>query len=187
MGHSSGNIIRKAIGVVKPQFRLHFEHGIHGVGHWSRVWYHGRILAGALDVNPCILAWFAYLHDSQRENDGLDPHHGRRAANFAVELRRQGVINELSPREFESLCEAMRLHSDGHTVAEPAVLACWDSDRLDLARVGIRPDPQRLCTAPARRRVTIDEAVRMANRRPRRPSGLRVQIASGSGARSRGG
>ena len=45
--------------------------------------------------------------------------------------------------------------------------ACWDSDRLDLARVVIRPDPLRLCTEPARRRSTIDEAVRMATRRAR--------------------
>jgi uncharacterized protein len=83
-------------------------------------------------------------------------------------LRRDGTIHELSPREFECLCEAMRLHSDGHTVAEPALVACWDADRLDLARVGIRPDPMRLCTERARLRATIDRAVRMAAMAPRR-------------------
>jgi uncharacterized protein len=30
------------------------------------------------------------------------------------------------------------------------VLTCWDADRLDLGRVGIRPDPTYLCTAAAR-------------------------------------
>ncbi len=155
-------IIHKAIRVVRPQFRLHFEGGVHGLPHWSRVWVHGRMLAAALDVNPQVLAWFAFLHDSQRHDDYRDAQHGERAADFAVGLRRTGVIDELSDREFEHLCEAMRLHSHGHTVGEPAILACWDADRLDLARVGIEPCPSRLCTEPARRARTIEAAVRMS-------------------------
>ena len=115
-----------------------------------------------MDVNPAVLAWFAFLHDSQRHNDGWDPQHGSRAADFAVRLRRDGVIQELAEREFEHLCEAMRLHSDGHRVGETAILACWDADRMDLGRVGIQPDPARLCTAPARRPATIEMAVRMS-------------------------
>jgi len=155
-------IIHKALRVVRPQFRLELRHGIHGVAHWSRVWLHGRTLSAALDVNPAVLAWFAFLHDSRRFNDHHDPQHGERAADFAVQLRRERVIHELNPTEFEHLCEAMRLHSDGHTVAEPAIQACWDADRLDLGRVGIDPEPSRLCTEPARRAGTIDVAVRMS-------------------------
>ena len=155
-------IIHKALRVVRPQFRLDFADGIHGVPHWSRVWFHGRALATAVDVNPQVLAWFAFLHDSQRHNDGHDPQHGARAADFAIQLRHDGVISELAGHEFEHLCEAMRLHSDGHTTGEPAIVACWDADRLDLARVGIRPRPHRLCTAQARSDATIEEAVRLA-------------------------
>jgi hypothetical protein len=104
---SDGNaIVRKALAVVRPCFRLDFADGIHGVPHWSRVWFHGRTLAAKLDVNPAILAWFAFLHDSQRHNDNHDPRHGSRAADFASRLRRDGVIQELSDREFEHLCEA---------------------------------------------------------------------------------
>jgi uncharacterized protein len=168
-------IIGKALRVVRPQFRLDFADGIHGVAHWSRVWYHGRRLAAATGVNPSILAWFAFLHDSQRYDDGFDPDHGRRAADFAVRLRREGVIDDLAPREFEQLCEAMRLHSDGHTVADAAIVACWDSDRLDLARAGIQPHPSRLCTDAARAPSVIQEAVRMARglgRREARHAGL---------------
>ena len=166
---SDGNaIVRKALAVVRPCFRLDFADGIHGVPHWSRVWFHGRTLAAKLDVNPAILAWFAFLHDSQRHNDNHDPRHGSRAADFASRLRRDGVIQELSDREFEHLCEAMRLHSDGHTTGEPAILACWDADRLDLARVGIEPDPVRLCTGPARQAQVIEVAMRMAVGRRRR-------------------
>lgn len=155
-------IIHKALRVVEPQFRLDFRGGVHGVPHWSRVWIHGRDLAEELGVNPCILAWFAFLHDSQRFNDDVDLDHGGRAADFAVGLRRERVITELDDSEFEFLCEAMRLHSDGHTVGEVAILACWDADRLDLGRVGIRPHPARLCTEPGKQARRIDAAVWMS-------------------------
>ena len=108
-------IVKKALSVVCPQFRLNYESGIHGLQHWSRVWYHGRSLAEALDVDPAVPAWFAFLHDSRRYADGHDPLHGARAADFATQLRRDGVIDELSRSDFERLCEAMRLHSEGQT------------------------------------------------------------------------
>lgn len=42
-------------------------------------------------------------------------------------------------------------HSEGLTAgADVTVLTCWDADRLDLGRVGKRPDPRRLCTDAAR-------------------------------------
>ncbi len=107
-------------------------------------------------------AWFAFLHDSQRVNDGRDPWHGRRAADFAVKLRREGVLDELDAPSFEHLCEAMRLHSDGHTTGEPAIVACWDADRLDLGRVGISPDPSRLCTRHAMDAAIIELAHRLS-------------------------
>ena len=161
-------IVHKALAVVRPQFRLHFEGGVHGLPHWSRVWCHGRALAASLDVDPAVLAWFAFLHDSQRYNDDWDQAHGSRAADFAVRLRQDGVIDELDAPAFERLCEAMRLHSDGHTTGDATVRACWDSDRLDLARVGIRPHPDRLCTPYAQQDRVILSAVRMAQGRTRR-------------------
>jgi uncharacterized protein len=124
-------IVRKALAVVAPQFRLSLHRGAHGVAHWSRVWFHGRALGASLDVNPAVLAWFAFLHDSQRHNEHRDPQHGARAAHFAVHLRRAGTITELSGQEFEHLCEAMRLHSDGHTEAEPRYL-CTEHGRREL-------------------------------------------------------
>lgn len=160
---AEASLIRKALALVKPVFRLDLRDGIHGVSHWSRVWFHGRRIAASMDVNPAVLAWFASLHDSQRRNDGHDPLHGQRAADFAVRLRRERLIVELDATEFEHLCEAMRLHSDGHTESEPAIRACWDADRLDLYRVGIRPLPRLLCTEPARHPLTIRQACRLAS------------------------
>ena len=155
-------IVRKALAVVRPQFRLAYLGGVHGLPHWTRVWFHGRQLAQALNVDPAVLVWFAYLHDSQRHNEYIDPEHGFRAADFAVQLRKEGVITELSGSDFERLCEAMRLHSDGLTEADAALQACWDADRLDLLRVGIVPLAKRLCTEHARKPAVMKRANRMA-------------------------
>ena len=56
------------------------------------------------------------------------------------------------------LVEACRYHSDGIVDAHPTIQACWDADRLDLGRVGIRPDPRFLCTGYARRPEVIEAA-----------------------------
>jgi uncharacterized protein len=37
-------------------------------------------------------------------------------------------------------------------------MTCWDADRLDLGRVGIRPDPARLCNEAARHPKLLSEA-----------------------------
>lgn len=100
--HRCSDIVHKALAAVRPQFRLDFHHGVHGVPHWSRVWFHGRYLAQALDVDPAVLAWFAYLHDSQRHNDHRDPEHGIRAADFAVHLRRERPVMDRANRMAEA-------------------------------------------------------------------------------------
>jgi hypothetical protein len=47
-----------------------------------------------------------------------------RAADFAVQLRRDGAMTGLDASAFEQLCEAMRLHSDGQTENAPAIRVC---------------------------------------------------------------
>jgi hypothetical protein len=42
-----------------------------------------------MGIKPAVLAWFAFLHDSQRHKDGGDPLHGHRAADCALVLRRR--------------------------------------------------------------------------------------------------
>ena len=55
------------------------------------------------------------------------------------------------PDEDARLLEvAVQRHTFGMTKAHPTVMTCWDSDRLDLGRVGIRPHPSRLCTDAAK-------------------------------------
>ena len=116
----------------------------HGVGHWDRVYANGRQLLTD-GVNPLVVGLFAYLHDCCREDDGFDYEHGPRAAAWIATLR-DNYLKDLSDQEFTMLQEACRLHTTTHRTGNPTVDACFDSDRLDLWRVGIRPDPARMAT-----------------------------------------
>ena len=80
---------------------------------------------------------FALLHDSMRLNDSIDPEHGPRAAAFAGELHAEGVLHA-TPGQLELLQYACFEHTNGLVSSDPTVGVCWDADRLDLPRVGIR-------------------------------------------------
>ncbi len=133
--------------VVRSQFALEWK-GIHGAPHWVRVRDNGLRLAEATGARHDVVELFALLHDSKRLNEGHDPLHGARAASFAQTLA--GTAFELDPHDLDLLMAACRGHSDGLTAGDVTVLTCWDADRLDIGRIGIKPDPARLCTEAAR-------------------------------------
>lgn len=124
-------------------------YGDHGVVHWARVFENGQRIAETNGADPEVVALFSLFHDSRRVNEYWDEDHGLRGGEFANSLR--GSLIHLDNARFELLFEACRLHTDGHTTGDPTLLACWDADRLDLGRVGITPDPRRLCTDGARK------------------------------------
>lgn len=132
-------------------FQLNPASNEHGLPHWARVWSNGQEIAkrhhGASTINLDVIAWFAFLHDSCRLNNHGDPGHGPRASQLACRLRDQGII-VLAETEFRQLCLAMEDHSKGIMEGPPVVRICWDADRLDLLRVGVIPDPKRMCTGP---------------------------------------
>jgi len=128
--------------------------GIHGPAHWQRVRENGLRLAAVTGANVQVVEFFAYLHDACRQSDGHDRDHGPRAAALVRIL--QGTLLQLHKHELELLSYACAYHTRGLTEADVTVQTCWDADRLDLGRVGIRPDPARLCT-PAARDPTIIE------------------------------
>jgi uncharacterized protein len=63
---------------------------------------------------------------------------------------------ELGSDELNDLVTACKGHSDGLCEGSVTVLTCWDADRLDLGRVGIKPHPNRLCTDAARDPAVIE-------------------------------
>ena len=85
---------------------------------------------------------------------------------LALPLRRRGGAPLLR------LCH----HSDGRVDADVTVQTCWDADRLDLGRVGKRPDPRLLCT-PAARDRRADRVGISPQRRVHRP-GLKESAPS---------
>ena len=153
-------ISEELIALVRSEFALSWD-GIHGVAHWARVRDNGLRLAELTGANPQIVELFAFLHDSKRCNDGQDPDHGKRAAAFARSLR--GSLITLDGEDMELLTFACAYHTDGLTEADVTVQACWDADRLDLGRVGIKPNPRYLCTPAAQ----DPETIRWAYRRSR--------------------
>jgi len=129
---------------------------IHGEAHWQRVYDNGLRLAGQTGADLRIVELFAYLHDSRRENDGWDHEHGRRAAELVRSLN--DVLLALSGDDLDTLAYACTYHTDGLTEATVTIQTCWDADRLDLGRIGVRPNPQRLCTPAAQDPALIEWA-----------------------------
>ena len=131
---------------------------IHGEDHWMRVLYNGRLLAKETGANLNVVELFAVLHDCKRDNDDYDLEHGRRAAEYIEEIRSKWL--KIDDLETELLIEACEYHSDGYIEGDITVQTCWDSDRLDLGRVGIYPSPKRLCTEVAKKSDVIKAAYR---------------------------
>jgi uncharacterized protein len=136
----------------------------HGVVHWARVLENGLRVAEVNGADREVVALFAMFHDSRRVTEFHDDGHGLRGAEFAQSLR--GTRIHLPDACFDLLFEACRLHTDGLTGGDPTLQACWDADRLDLGRVGITPDPRRLCTDKARDLIKWANARAVRNHEP---------------------
>jgi uncharacterized protein len=143
---------RELIAFLRSQFALDWR-GIHGAPHWARVRRNGLLLAKSTGAVVQVVEAFALVHDSCRLNDGHDPEHGCRAAALARRLN--DPLLELDGPGLRLLVQACEEHSDGHLDADITVQTCWDADRLDLGRVGIRPQASRLCTPAARQPAVI--------------------------------
>jgi uncharacterized protein len=153
--------IRALVDVVRDQYALPWN-GIHGISHWTRVRENGLRLAASTGADAEIVECFAYLHDSKRTNEGRDPGHGSRAAQFARTLR--GTVLNLSDERLELLAFACAHHTDGLIEADVTVQTCWDADRLDLGRVSIFPLAHRLCTPAARDPLVMQWAIERSQR-----------------------
>lgn len=152
---------RQLLGAALERFEQDVD-GIHGVAHWGRVRANGLRLAALTGARTDVVEAFAFLHDSCREDDSGDPDHGERAADFAEYLMARQVLR-LDAAGMELLTMACRWHSLGAVLDDITVSVCWDADRLDLGRIGIRPDPARLCTDAAKVPAMIAWAFRRSS------------------------
>ena len=157
MARASGSAITpELMATVRREFVHVNWHGAHGSRHWARVRLHGLAIAGHTKASARVVELFAFLHDARRRDEWSDPAHGRRSAELVRELGSR--VLRISKEEEELLACACHYHSDGLMEADITVGVCWDADRLDLGRVGITPDPARLCTAAARQLLCSNPA-----------------------------
>jgi uncharacterized protein len=139
--------LRPILRVILEDYTLPWT-GDHGPAHWARVLENGLRLATETRAHLAVVQLFAVLHDSRRRNEHWDPAHGPRAAEFATTLRGRGI--DLPDEEFQLLHRACSGHTHERTHPNLTIQTCWDSDRLDLGRVGVTPDPGFLCTLAAK-------------------------------------
>ena len=151
------------IGLIKSEFALDWQ-GIHGANHWARVLHHGKNIGQIRKADLLVVELFSFLHDSCRFNDGKDPKHGERAAEFTHGIH--GDYFDLQPLQLDYLCYALRHHSSGEVSINRTIQTCWDADRLDLGRVGIFPSPQFLSQEAA---LFIDLAYDWSTQATRKP------------------
>ena len=124
------------------------KYSIHGPEHWKRVEENGILIAEQNDADVVVVRLFAALHDCCRRNDGSDLEHGPRAADMIYNLR--GKLFNVNKVQFEQLSFAIRNHTEGTLSDDPAIGTCWDSDRLDIGRVGKYPSKKYMSTVPGK-------------------------------------
>lgn len=133
-------------------------YGAHGINHWNRVRENGLVLSRLNGANQIVVVLFSIFHDCQRVEEGVDGRHGHASAQFLVDHRHLIPLND---DNFEILRKACYYHNNGVTWdPDITVMTCWDADRLDLGRVGMRPIPKYLSTKEARDERIIDWAYR---------------------------
>jgi len=128
--------------IIKRDFKIDF-YGDHGIYHWQRVYLNTQKLAQYYGVESDVFELFALLHDSKREDEYKDIGHGKRAGEFVKSLIEKELI-KLDDVDEERLIYACQ----NHTVSNKSnplyddliVQICFDSDRLDIGRVGITPE-----------------------------------------------
>lgn len=134
----------------REKIKIDIDH-IHGQGHWERVEKYGHYLADSNGADKKVLSLFAYTHDLGRENDSYeDFFHGRRSAEIVRDFFARGIIDVTSV-QLEKLLYACVHHTELHAESDDLTIrTCWDSDRLDIWRVGLEPNPAYLYTQEAK-------------------------------------
>ena len=68
----------------------------------------------------------------------------------AKECFEKGLL-DITQEQFDQLYHACFYHTKEHQTDNPTINTCYDADRLDLGRVGMRLDPKKMATNPGAR------------------------------------
>ncbi len=138
----------------KPEWFHNCLGGIHGLAHETRVLIWTQVISamatdGGLNVDPDVLGWAAAIHDTQRWDEGVDPQHGTRAAEW-IESHPDVIPSTVPLDRVAYLCRwhVPPDHRAPEMTDELKVLK--DADALDRCRIGDL-DPSLLRTQAAYR------------------------------------
>lgn len=119
----------------------------HGVTHWEHVEKLGLMLAKECpEADTDVIRWFAYLHDCRRGTEEWCEEHGRLAAKYMSRMRTT-FLSDLTDEQFKTLMKACYHHTTKRRTKNLTADLCLDADRLDLERVGIKPDPKQMASS----------------------------------------
>jgi len=145
-------ITNKLISHLLKEFKLEWN-GLHGLHHWMRVHDNGLWIASQDEsINKNVVMLFGITHDACRTEEHGEQEHGSNASRLVEKL--QGEFFELEREELELLSYACLMHPYPIVSYEPTVGACWDADRLELTRAGIKVNPRYLSTTIAKEYIS---------------------------------
>ena len=150
-----------------------FESELHGLTHWQQVESNGLLLATETGADTVVVRLFALFHDSKRADDGYDEEHGPRGAEFAKACFKEHRL-DITQEQFDKLYHACKFHTTEHRSDDATIDTCYDADRLDLGRVGIKLDPSKMATTFGARiaQKSLEEGIE--------PEDMREWLASAS-------
>ena len=130
----------------------------HGITHWRNVEAFGLMLADEYpSADTDVIRWFAYLHDCRRGTERPFEEHGRLTAAFISGIRKT-FLKDLTDAQIKTLKLACKHHTTKRRTKNLTADICLDAYRLDLNRVGIKPDPKRMATEAGARFAQMSEA-----------------------------
>ncbi len=137
----------------QPEWFAISPDGIHGMAHEIRVLIYGQLLASLvgdedLEVDADVLGWAAAVHDTQRWDEGIDPDHGARAADW-IESKPDLVPAFMPLDRVAYLCRWHVPPDHYGPKMTPELKVFKDADALDRWRIGDL-DPSFLRTKAAR-------------------------------------
>jgi hypothetical protein len=140
----------------QPAWYRHNPYGIHGLAHAARVLVWAEQVGQALSsagqpVDMTVVRWAAAVHDVGRLDDGRDPLHGQRSAEWVRE-RRELLVPALTDGQLLQLAYVCTWHVPPDHFAphfSPELTCLKDADGLDRVRIHDL-DPDKLRTRHAR-------------------------------------
>lgn len=122
---------------------LYNPYGIHGIGHAARVLVlvnqiGNFMIEQGVSLDKEVTLWAAVLHDVRRIDDGQDPLHGQRAAEWVRKSYAHGFFTTLNNHQLQQVIYCCTWHvPDDALIPQitPELICLKDADGLDRVRL----------------------------------------------------